>query len=81
MRSGAMRSRVIEVIANHLLVEKDLLEADPDADLKAKFDMDSLDLVELVLEIEEEFGVHISDGDVDGLKTVNDFVRHVGERG
>ena len=39
--------------------------------------VDSLDLVEAVMAIEETFGVTIEDTDLESLKTVNDFVKYI----
>lgn len=52
----------------------------PDATLDSTFDdlgMDSLDRVELELEIEEEFNVTVQDGDVDKIKTVRQLAEFV----
>lgn len=38
---------------------------------------DSLDLVELVMAFEEEFGVDVPDDDASGLKTVGDAVTYI----
>lgn len=38
---------------------------------------DSLDVVELVMALEEEFGIEIPDDDVTNLKTVNDAVEYI----
>lgn len=38
---------------------------------------DSLDVVELVMALEEEFGIDIPDDDVQNLKTVNDAVSYI----
>jgi acyl carrier protein len=38
---------------------------------------DSLDAVELILEMEEEFGLEISDEDAEKIRTVGDAVRYV----
>ena len=40
-------------------------------------DLDSLDVVELVLALEEELGVKISDKEAENIKTVEDLVRLV----
>jgi acyl carrier protein len=43
-------------------------------------DIDSLDLVELAQVIEDEYGIEVSDADMDGIKTVQDAVTYVTER-
>ena len=41
---------------------------------------DSLDLFEVVMALEDEFGVSISNEDVEGIKTVGDAVNYITER-
>lgn len=41
---------------------------------------DSLDVVELVMALEEEFGIDIPDDDVANLKTVGDAVKYIEEK-
>ncbi len=38
---------------------------------------DSLDIVELIMAVEEEFGVAIDDQDVDSVKTIGDVVNYI----
>ena len=40
---------------------------------------DSLDIVELVMAIEEEFGIEISDSDAEKIVTVGDVVKYMKE--
>jgi acyl carrier protein len=40
-------------------------------------DADSLDIVELVMALEEEFNLEISDEEVENIKTVGDVVRYI----
>ena len=42
----------------------------PDAKFGDDLDADSLDLVELVMALEEEFGIEVPESDLDGVKTV-----------
>lgn len=49
------------------------VEADkvvPEASFGDDLDADSLDLVELVMALEEEFGVEVPENDIEGIKTV-----------
>lgn len=54
----------------------------PGTELVADLDMDSLAMFELVIELEEEYGLRISDEDIERIKTVSDIVdfieRHAG---
>ncbi len=55
--------------------EKVTMEATFVDDLSA----DSLDIVELVMNIEEEFGIEIPDGDAEKITTVGDVVNYIKE--
>ena len=39
--------------------------------------LDSLDMVELMMKMEDDFGVEIPETDADGLKTVRDVVKYL----
>jgi acyl carrier protein len=69
--------RVIEIIVEQLGVSEEevILEASFIDDLGA----DSLDLVELIMAMEEEFGIEISDEDAEKIKTVQDVVNYISE--
>lgn len=67
---------MLERITN-ILVETANVDADkvkPEATLKEDLGIDSLDSVEIVLELETEFDIKIEDDELQGLKTVNDIV-------
>ncbi|ATL67885.1 acyl carrier protein [Nocardia terpenica] len=40
-------------------------------------DVDSLSLVEIVVQVEDKYGVRVPDGDLEGLRTVGDAVAYV----
>jgi len=67
--------RVKEIIVDQLGVEEEqvTLEARFREDLKA----DSLDLVELIMAFEEEFGGEIPDEDAQGILSVRDAVQYL----
>jgi acyl carrier protein len=69
--------RVIEIIVEQLGVSEEevALEASFVDDLGA----DSLDLVELIMALEEEFGLEISDEDAEKIQTVQDVVNYITE--
>ena len=51
----------------------------PEANFGDDLDADSLDLVELVMSLEEEFGTEISDEDAENIRTVQDAVDYIDE--
>ncbi|MBS4177154.1 acyl carrier protein [Lederbergia citrea] len=67
--------RVTKIIVDRLGVEesKVTLEASFKDDLGA----DSLDVVELVMELEDEFDMEISDDDAENITTVGDAVNYI----
>ena len=69
--------KIKEIIAEQLGVDEDGLSTDSSIeDLGA----DSLDLVEIIMALEEEFDTDISDDDVEKIKTVGDIVNYIKEK-
>lgn len=66
-----------ELVVDQLGVEDDevTLEANIQDDLGA----DSLDVVDLVMSVEEEFGVKIADEELENIKTIGDIVDYIEE--
>ncbi|MCC6223400.1 MAG: acyl carrier protein [Thermoleophilia bacterium] len=70
--------RVKEVLVEQLGVdEADINEA---ASFQEDLGADSLDLVELIMELEDQFGVKISDEDAQGIQTVGHAVEYIAAR-
>jgi len=67
--------RVKEIIAKEL--EVDPKQVNPEAKFIEDLGADSLDIVELVMALEEEFGLDIPDEDADKLKTVGDAMNYL----
>jgi acyl carrier protein len=67
--------RVKEIIAKELEVETKQLA--PEAKFIEDLGADSLDIVELVMALEEEFGIDIPDEDADKIKTVGDAMNYL----
>ena len=67
-----------ELVVDQLGVEED--EVTMEASMQDDLGADSLDLVDLVMSVEEEFGVKVADEDLDNIKTVGDIVNYIEDR-
>jgi len=74
----SVEEKVLNIIAEKLNVSKEQLK--PEASFVDDLGADSLDLVELVMAMEEEFGMEISDEEAEKLRTVGDVLNYVKER-
>ena len=75
--STAVYERLQGIVAEQLGVEPDQVQRD--AEFVQDLNADSLDMVELVMSLEEEFGVEISDEEVENIRTVGDAVDYIDE--
>ena len=73
--SDSIFEKVRKVVCEELGVQES--EVTMEASLVDDLGADSLDVVELVMALEDAFGIDIPDDDVAGLKTVGDVVRYV----
>ncbi len=72
------QDKVKQIIADQLGVKKE--EVTDNAKFVDDLGADSLDTVELVMALEEEFGVEIPDEDAEKLATVGDALRYIEEK-
>ncbi len=75
---SALAARVNEIIAEQLGAEKDALV--PEANLLDDLGADSLDVVELVMALEEEYGIEVPDEDAENIRTIQDIVSYIEAR-
>ncbi len=68
----SMEDKVKKIIAEKLSV--DLVEVIPEASFVDDLGADSLDLVELIMTMEEEFDIDISDEDAEKLESAKDAI-------
>ena len=71
------QERLIEIIAKQLGVDED--NVTPDASFMEDLGADSLDTVELVMALEEEFDIEIPDSDAEKIQTVQDALSYFDE--
>jgi len=67
--------RVREIVAEQL--ERDVNEVKGESSFIDDLGADSLDIVELVMKMEEEFSIEIPDEEAEKIKTVNDVVTYI----
>ena len=75
---GTVDERVKKIIGEQLGVEED--EITPEASFVEDLGADSLDTVELVMALEEEFGIEIPDEDAEKILTVGKALDYIKEK-
>ena len=74
---ASVKERVIDIVAEQLGVSKD--QVTPETSFVNDLGADSLDTVELVMALEEEFDIEISDEDAEKIQTVQDAIDYITE--
>ena len=67
--------KVKEILAEQLDADPD--EMTMDTKIAEELEADSLDVVELLMSIEDEFDVEIPDEEIENLKTIGDVVEYI----
>ena len=67
--------KVKAILAEQFDVEEDKVTAD--TDLQEDLCADSLDVVDLLMSIEDEFGVEVPDDEIENIKTVGSLVSYI----
>ncbi|HNV86699.1 MAG TPA: acyl carrier protein [Candidatus Omnitrophota bacterium] len=74
----AIQDKITEIIVEQLGVKPE--EVTPEASFVDDLGADSLDTVELVMALEEEFGIEIPDEDAEKIQTVGDALKYIDEK-
>ena len=70
-------NKIKDIIIDQLQVEES--DVAMDTNLMKDLSADSLDAVEIIMAIEDEFGIEIPDEDAENIQTVGDLVKYVEE--
>ncbi|MBI1930871.1 acyl carrier protein [Candidatus Poribacteria bacterium] len=69
------QDRIVKIIANQLQIDEG--QVTPDASFMDDLGADSLDTVELIMALEEEFDIEIPDSDAEKIRTVQDAIEYM----
>lgn len=78
MPSPEMEARLKQIVAEQLGVDESKIV--PTARFTEDLNADSLDLVEMIMELEEAFGVEIPDEDAEKIITVHDALNYIEQK-
>ena len=73
-----MEEKVINLISDATKIDKAKISME--TNFVDDLNLDSLDIVELMMKMEDEFGIEIPEEDAEGLKSVKDVVSYLGNK-
>jgi acyl carrier protein len=79
MTTGEIRNTVLRMLCE-VAPEADPAQLRGDIDLRDQLDIDSMDLLNFVISVDEELGVAIPESDYRRFSTLNEFVAYLAER-
>lgn len=72
--------RALEAALASIAPEVDLQEVDAEGDLRRQIDLDSVDVMNLLMALEESLGIEIPESDTSRMTTLDDSVRYLASR-
>ena len=70
-----MQEKVMKLISDATKIDRSKIKME--TSFVEDLNLDSLDIVELMMKMEDEFGIEIPEEDAEGLKTVQDVVAYL----
>ncbi len=71
-----MFEKIVQIIADQLGID-DVSKIQPTTSIMGDLEADSLDAVEIIMGIEDEFGIEIPDEEAEKFKNIGDIVKFV----
>ena len=78
MEKIEIQQKLIDILSKHTSIDR--ASVTPDKHLKFDLGLDSLDVAEMVYEIEETFGITIADDSAEKIQKISDTVDFIYER-
>lgn len=72
-----MLEKIIEIICEQISLEVGEVDINSDTNIKEELDIDSLDAIEIIMAIEDEFNIEIGDEIAEKLSTVGELVDYI----
>lgn len=76
MNREQIEEKIVAIVKEMMEVE----EVDLQDNLQEKYDLDSIDLFDFILSVEDEFQIEFADEDFEGMTSVQDIIDKVAER-
>ena len=77
MSEKEIYAKIVEIIQEH---DSSKLHVTPELNLKEELGVDSVDLMEFIINLEEAFDIEIPDEDMDNFKAISDVVAYIHEK-
>jgi acyl carrier protein len=78
MEKMEIQDKIVTILARHTAVDRSAFT--PEKDLRLDLGLDSLDVAEIVYEMEETFGISIPDESAARIQTISDTVDFIHEK-
>ncbi len=79
MTTEEVKQAVIDIV-NDILPEGDCAEVDPSMRLRDQLDLDSMDFLDIVMELRKQYKVEVPEADYPQLATLNSCVEYLGPK-
>lgn len=76
MTEEGIRQAVIDIMSE-ILPDEDLANIDPDKPLREQLDLDSMDFLDIIMELRKRYGIEVPESDYGELVTMNSTVDYL----